>query len=559
MALFLEMDEVPFKPRAYENAIQSIAALDVEIEDLYRARGVRAIEEISGVGKGIARRIAELIDTGKMEDLEDLMEKRPVDILALTSLEGIGPKTVKALYDSLGIRTIAELEAAARSETLRTIPRFGAKSEQKILRQIEQLGSTQGRLPIGDVKLATAAIEAHLSELPEVEQIVTAGSQRRFKETAGDIDILAASRSPQPIMDEFTTMPIVAEVYAKGDKKSMVRLDMGIDADLLVVEPERFGAALLYFTGSKSHNIQLRMIALKLGLKLSEYGVSKDDVIIAARTEEEVYAALGLPWFPPEIREDEGELQAAAAGTLPVLLEPSDLRGDLRVRSEASGGASIEVMAAAAKAMGLEYIGIADPGLSEDEVLRVVDAARDAEAKVAGIRILAGVEADIRADGSVDVSDRALERLDFAGAALHTDLDLPKARQTERLVRALEHPSVGVLFHPTARILGKRSPCEVDMEAVVAAAARNRKVLELDARPHHLDLCDRHVRLAVEAGVPISIASGARRPEHLANIRSFGAFVARRGWATKAAVLNAAPIEDVLRVLGRSRDGRAGA
>lgn len=559
MALFLEMEEVPFKPRAYRNVADAVVALDRPLALLYAERGLEAFDEIEGVGKGIARRIAELIEQGAIADLEVLRRKRPVDVFGLTAVEGIGPKMLKALYDHLGVTDVQGLAVAARTGTLRNVPRFGPKSEQRILRQLEYLSQTQGRLPIGDVLPVSRQIEDHLRSLPGVERLVAAGSQRRFVETVGDIDLLVASRNPEPIMERFATMPGVAEVYARGVRKTMLRLDVGIDADLLVVDPDCFGAALLYFTGSKQHNVRLRMIAQKRGLKLNEYGVFRGEERIAAHTEEEVYAALGLPFIPPELREDRGELEAAAAGELPELLEPGDIRGDLQVQTSwTDGRGSLEEMAEAARARGLEYLVITDhtrdlQGLDERRLMEQAAAIRALDARMTGIRVLAGAEVNIRRDGSLDVAESVLARLDVVGAGIHSAFDLPREEQTRRVVRAIENPHVHILFHPTARQLGKRAPLDLDMEAVIDAAVRTGTILEVDALPRRLDLSDRYVRRVMEAGGMIAVDSDAHRPEHFDCIRTYGVPVARRGWATKDRVLNALPAEEMLRRLTRAR------
>ncbi len=552
MALFLEMDEVPFKPRAYEVVAEQVAALEHSLAADYRQRGLAAIEEIPSVGKGIARRIAELIDTGKMEDLEAFKRERPIDIFALTAVEGVGPKSVKLLYDGLGVTDLASLAEAARSEMIRTIPRFGAKSEAKILRQIEQLAQSEGRLPIGEVLPVTRAIQAILGAVPGVERVAFAGSQRRFKETIGDIDLLVASRDPGPVMERFAGMDTVAQVYGQGETKTMVRLKMGLDADLRVVDPDAFGAALLYFTGNTAHNIRLRIIAQRKGLKLNEYGVFHEDQCLASKTEEEVYAALDLPWFPPELREDEGELEAAELGALPPLIEPGDIRGDLQVQTTwTDGRASLEDMVMAARDRGLDYLVITDHtrdlnGLDEQRLLEQVRAIRDLDARVDGIRVLAGAEVNIRRDGTLDIDDAMLAQLDVVGAAVHSSFELEHGQQTRRLIRAIENPNVDVFFHPTARQLGKRQGMTFDLDAVIDAAVRTGTILELDSLPRRLDLSARNVRKAIKAGALISIDSDAHRPTDFDCIRDYGIPTARRGWVTKDSVVNARTVEAML-------------
>jgi DNA polymerase (family X) len=552
MALFLEMDEVPFKPRAYESVAEQIATLSRSLAADYKKRGMEAIEEIPSVGKGIARRIAELIDTGKMADLDALRAKRPVDIFGLTSIEGIGPKSVKVLYDSLGITNLDNLAEAARSQMIRTVPRFGAKSEAKILRQLDRIHQFEGRLPIGEVLPVTHEIQAMLAQSSEVEMIAFAGSQRRFKETVGDIDILIASKNPGPVMDLFAGMHGVAEVYAKGDTKTMVRLEMGIDADLRVVDPECFGAALLYFTGNVGHNIKLRIIAQKLGLKLNEYGVFRGEDRLACRTEEEVYAVLGLPWFPPELREDEGEIEAAEHAALPTLIEANDILGDLQVQTTwTDGRASLEEMVAAAKERGFEYLVITDHtrdlyGLDERRLLEQQQAIRELDRKTEGIRVLSGAEVNIRRDGTLDVADEVLAQLDVVGAAVHSGFELPQPEQTARVIRAIQHPHVDVLFHPTARQIARREGLDLDLDAVIAAAVASGTILELDSLPQRLDLNARLVRKAIASGAKISIDSDAHRPTDFDCIRDYGIPTARRGWVTKESVVNALPVEEML-------------
>lgn len=561
MALFLEMEGVPFKPRAYEKAAYEVESLERPLAEIHAAGGVKALAALSGIGKGIAERIAELIETGKCKDRDELRKKTPVDVLALTAIEGLGPKMVKALYDELGVRTIEDLEKAARAERIRRLPRFGEKSEEKILRGIAFLKQGSGRQPLGAVLDLAHAIEARLAALKGVRKAAVAGSVRRRRETIGDLDFLVVSGAPEKVMEFFVSQPEVAHVHAKGPTKTSVRLASGIDADLRVVPAASFGAALNYFTGSKDHNVALRRIAQDKGLKLNEYGVFRGERAIAGGTEEEVYAALDLAYVPPELREMTGEIEAARAGRLPDLIEAKDLRGDVQIQTSWTDGANtLAEMVAAARALGLEYVAITDhtrglamTGMDAKRLLEQSDAIRKLDRDGKRFRVLSGAEVNIERDGSLDIADEVLARLDVVGAAVHSHFGLSRAEQTRRLLRAMENRHVDILFHPTARLILKREPIDVDIDAVIAAAKRTGTVLEIDAIPERLDLKDEHVRKAVESGVPLVIDSDAHNVAHLRYPGVFGVAVARRGWASKTDVINTLPVGQFLH---RLKDGR---
>jgi len=562
MALFLEMEGVPFKPRAYEKAAQAVEAHPRALAELFAEGGEAALQEVPTVGKGIAERLGERLRTGRVHDLERMRAATPIDVVALTAVEGLGPKHVKALHDALGVKTLADLEAACREGRVRGVSHFGERSEQKILRGIELLRQASGRHPIGDVLLLAREIETRLAKLAAVERAAIAGSLRRRKETIGDLDFLVVSKQPARVMRFFVEMPEVTAVLARGEAKSMVRLSNGMDADLRVVPPESFGAALLYFTGSKDHNVALRRIAQERELKLNEYGVFRGEKSIAGRSEEEVYQALDLAWIPPELREDQGEIVAAAKGALPDLVAYGSLRGDLQVQTDwTDGAASIEEMAAAAKALGLEYIAITDHtrdlamarGSDEKKLREQIAHIRGLNRKLRGFRVLSGAEVNIRKDGSLDVADDALAELEVVGVAVHSFFSQPRAEATRRVIRAMENRHVDVLFHPTARQLGRREPIALDVDAVIAAAKRTGTVLEVDGIPDRLDLKDEYVRRAVDAGVPLVIDSDAHHPSHLRFADEFGVAVARRGWARRRDVLNTLPVE---KLLARLKDGR---
>lgn len=562
MALFLEMNDVAFKPQAYEKAAYAVMALDHPLAELYARGGVAALDGVPGIGKGIAERIAGMLETGRLADLEALREQAPIDLLALTAIEGIGPKKAHALWQALGVCTVADLERAATQGRIRTLPHFGARSEQRIREAIAFFEEAAGRRPLGEALALARRIEAALARAPGVTQAAVAGSIRRHRETIGDVDVLAAADTPEPVSRAFESLPEVRTVLAHGPTKTLVRLANGMDADLRVIAPESFGAALLYFTGSKAHNVALRRLAMKRGLKLSEYGLFRGERAIAGRTEEEVYRALGLAWIPPEMREDTGEVEQALAGTLPAVVRDDQIRGDLQVHTSwTDGTASIEAMARAAQDLGRAYIAITDHardlamarGLDEERLRAQVEEIRAVDRELDGIRVLAGVEADIRPDGSLDVGDEALAELDLVGAAIHSHFDLPRDEMTRRIVRALEHPHVDVLFHPLSRALGRRRAIALDFEAVLEACIRTGTVLEIDAQPERLDLPDAQVRAAVEAGAHLAIDSDAHTVDELRFIEAFGAGVARRGWAERRHVINTLPLDRMLGRLKRHR------
>jgi DNA polymerase (family 10) len=561
MALFLEMDEVPFKPRAYEKAALAVDALDRALTEVDAESGIKGIEQLPGVGRGIAERIHELLRRGRIADLERLRKRMPIDVLGLTAIEGLGPKGVRALHEELAIRDLRGLEKACREERVRGLPHFGARSEAKILRGIQLLAGTAGRQLLGRVLPLAREVEARLRGLPGVKQAALAGSVRRRKETIGDLDFLVSARDPDKVGRAFAGMPEVAHVYGRGETKVLVRLANGIDADLRVVPEASFGAALCYFTGNKAHNVALRRIAQGRQLKLNEYGLFRGKHKLAGRTEEEIYAALGLAWIPPELREAAGEIEAAGEGRLPDLIDYGELRGDLQIQTRwTDGSASIEEMAHAAKKLGLEYIAITDHtrdlamarGNDERRVLEQAAAIRKLNRKLRSFRVLSGAEVNIREDGSLDVADEALAELEVVGAAIHSHFRQSRARTTRRVIRALENPHVDVLFHPTARSIGHRAPVDLDIDAVIAAAVRTGTVLEIDAMPERLDLRDDYVRKAVEAGALLAIDSDAHQPGHLGYADELGVAVARRGWARKADVVNALPVS---RCLARLKDG----
>lgn len=564
IAVFLDMDGVPFKPRAYEKVAYAIDAVDEPIADIYRRGGIKAVEGIPGVGKSIAEKIVTLIETGSLPYYEGLRAKTPVDVAALTAIEGLGPKNIKTLYQELGIRTVADLEKAARAGKIHELPHFGEKSEQKILKGIGFLKKSTGRFLLGQVLPLMTEIAARLDHLRGVQQVAIAGSIRRRKETVGDGDVLVVGTQPDAIMDFFVAMPEVVHVHGKGHTKSSVKLNTGMDVDLRVVPAASFGAALNYFTGSKDHNVALRRIAIEKKLKLNEYGVFRGEKAIAGKTEEDVYAALGLPYIEPELREMTGEIEAALAGTLPKLIGYDDLRGDLQTQTTWTDGAnSIEEMVAEVQRLGLEYIAITDHtrglamtgGSDEKKLRRQMKAIDKLNQSLKGITVLKGAEVNINKDGTLDIDDATLAQLDVVGVAVHSHFNLSRAEQTHRVIRAMENPHADILFHPTGRVLQKREPYDIDIDAVIDAAKRTGTILEIDAYPERLDLKDEHVRKVVAAGVKLVIDTDAHSVNHLHYLH-FGIATARRGWAAKSDVINTKPLRGFLASLKGSASRR---
>lgn len=546
-----------FRARAYYRAADTIAGLQENVVDIYRRSGLKGLLEIPSVGKAIAAKIEEMIKTGKVHALEEMRANIPINVEEFSSIEGLGPKTIKAIYDSLKVKDLAELEKAAAEGRLREVPNLSKKKVQDILKRIEFAKKGKGRRILGEVWPLIKEIEKVLSEVDGVKHAIAAGSVRRMKETIGDIDYLVVANDPEPVMDFFVRMPIVSEVIGRGPAKAFVRLEGGIDADLLVVPEESWGAALQYFTGSKEHSVELRKIAITKGLRLNEWGVYRGEQRVAGKTEEEVYAALGLQWIPPEMRENTGEIELARQNRIPELVKYGSLKGDLQVHSENSDGtATIEEMARGARAFGLDYIALTDHtkslalagGLDEEELLDQANKIAELNDRLEGFRVLASAEVNIMKDGSLDIANNVLDKLDIVGAAIHSNFNLPIEVQTERLIRAAENPSVDILFHPTGRLINKRPGYPVDIEKVVETAKETGTILEIDAHYDRLDLKDEYVRTAVKKGVKMVIDSDAHHPVHYAYL-VFGIGQARRGWATEQDILNTLPVDKLLKAL----------
>ena len=565
LALFFETEGVPFKPQAFEKAAHAVNALDRPLAEIHAAGGNKALEALPGIGKGIAERIAGMLRTGRIEDLERYRKSLPIDIVGLTAIEGIGAKRAQALWKALGIRDVVALKRAAKRGELRKVPQFGELSERRILKAIGFHQQAAGRRHLGEVLEIAHRIESALARVPGVERAAVAGSIRRHRDTIGDVDVLVAAKKPGPVSQAFESLPEVQAVHARGPTKTLARLVNGMDADLRVIPPESFGAALLYFTGSKAHNVAIRRIAQKKGLKLNEYGLFRGRKPLAARTEEAVYAALGLAWVPPELREDAGEVELALRGRLPRLVEAKDIRGDLQTHTNwTDGTATITQMAQAARRLGREYIVISDHtrdltitgGLDEKRLRAQAKEIRRVDRKIPGIRVLAGAEVNIRPDGNLDVDDETLAGLEVVGAAVHSHFEQPRREMTRRLIRAVENPQVDILFHPLSRLLGRRRAVDFDVDAVIAACRRTGTVIEIDAQPDRLDLPDTLVRKAIAAGVRVAIDSDAHGTDQLRFIETFGIGTARRGWAEPAHVVNSLGVARMLAALKGRRHAR---
>jgi len=542
-----------FKIRAYREAVRQIDNLTTDVAALLQAG---TLKDVPSIGPAIEKKIAEFVTTGQLEFLTELETEVPPALLDLTRVPGLGPRTAKEIYDGLGILTLEALEDAARSHRLQTLPGIKAKTEENILKGLALLKRTESKTYFAEALILADSMLASLRALPGVRRAEVAGSVRRAQEIVGDLDLLVATTEPERIAAELAHLPQVAEVLAQGETRCSIRVRSGFQVDLRAVAPESFGAAWQYFTGSQAHNVQLRGRAERLGrLKINEYGVFREDgTRIAGETEEEVYAVVGCAWVPPEIREGRGEIEAAAAGALPALVQQSDLLGDLHTHSDWSDGRTdIRTMALAAQRQGYRYMALTDHtqslavagGLTPERFRqRGAEIAR-VNRELTGFRILPGAEVDILPDGRLDLPDDVLESLDLVVASVHTALDQPGAEMTERVVRALRSPHVDVLGHPTCRRLDRREGTAVDLDAVIAEAARSGVTLEINSSPMRLDLNDTWARKALAAGVLLAVDNDAHYPAEFTYAR-YGSAIARRAGATGQYVLNTRSADDLL-------------
>jgi len=546
----------PFKIRAYEKITLVLENLPIDIETIYQQGG---LNNIPGVGEGIAKKIEEFLTTGKLEYYEKLKETIPDGVVELIDILEVGPKTAKLLYEQLGVDNIGKLEKAVRQHQVKDLPGMGEKSETNILRGIELYKRRKERVLLGTALPLAEEIVEDLRQLKETDKINFAGSLRRKKETIGDIDILVTSQKPEKIMKTFTSLPQVREILAEGPTKSSVITKEDIHVDVRVVEPISFGAALQYFTGSKAHNIRLRELAVKRGLKINEYGVFdvKTDRRIAGEREDEIYKILNLPFIPPELREDRGEIKAAQENKLPELIKYSQIRGDLHLHTKWSDGAhTIRQMAKAAKKKGYKYIAVTDHsqslgvagGLTEERLKEQIELIRKLNQELKDFTILAGIEVDIKADGSLDFSDEILSKLDVVIAAIHSGFKQESKIITGRIIKAMQNKLVNIIAHPTGRLIGYREAYQVDINKIMDVAAETRTILEINAYPERLDLNDVYCRMAKDRGVQLAIETDAHSIDGL-EFMNLGVDVARRGWLEEKDVINTLPLDKLLKRL----------
>jgi len=561
IASFLEMEGADFRPQAFKKAAINLETLEEPVEEIYKKGGAKSLKEIPGVGKSIAEKIEEYLETGKIKYYEQLKKKTPVNMEELIRIEGLGPRKVRVLYQKLEIRNIRDLERAAKSHRVSHLFGFGEKTEKNILEGIEFLKRSKGRFLLGDILSQVKEIYEKLEDLKEVEKIDYAGSIRRMKETIGDVDFLVISKNPKRVMGFFVSLPNVIKIWGKGMTKASVRVKGGFDMDIRVVPKKSYGSALQYFTGSKEHNIVTRKIAIDRGLKLSEYGLFRGRKMIAGKNEEEIYKKLGMEWMPPEMRENQGEVEAALQHKLPKIIGYKDIKGDLHCHSNWNGGAnSIEEMAKAAQKMGYEYVGIADHtkflriehGLDEK---RLGQRNEEIDKLNAGFRrknlkfkILKGAETNILSDGSIDIKDEALAKLDYVIAGVHSSFKMEKEKMTERIIRAMRNPNVDIISHPTGRLIQRRDEYPIDFDKILRVAKETGTILEINSHPERLDLNDQNIRRAKEAGVKMVINTDSHQKDQFRFIE-FGIAQARRGWAEKEDIINTQSLERFSKLL----------
>ncbi|HVO82675.1 MAG TPA: DNA polymerase/3'-5' exonuclease PolX [Terriglobales bacterium] len=552
----LEIDnQDSFRIRSYRNAAQAIEALPQQIADIISEP--KKVLEIPGIGKGMLTNLQEIFKEGRLTVHAELLKKYHPSMLELLKIQGLGPKTIALIWSAYQVSDVDGVAKLAREGKIRVLPRLGEKQEQKLLKAIEDYQRIAGRFLLDAAENQADKIIEHLRNFPGVEKVTPAGSLRRGRETVGDLDVLVTGKAcaivaqREKLIEHIIGLPGLMEVIARGENKISFRMRGGMQVDVRLLPPDSFGAAMQYFTGSKAHNVALRQRALKMGYTLSEYSLARldNEKVVAAKTEEEIYAKLKLDYIPPELRENQGEIDAAEEHALPALISQADLQGDVHMHTvETDGRNTIEEMAEAAKAYGYKYMAITDHtkslafanGLDDKRAVEHIRRIRAANEKIPGIKIFAGAEVDILADGTLDLSDAVLEQMDVVIASVHTHFNQPPAEMTDRLLKAIENPNTSMIGHPTGRLLLRREAYQFDLDAVLKAAARHKVAMELNAYPDRLDLCDRHLRLAKQHGVKIAINTDAHHTTHLEKIR-YGVLQARRAWLTPTDVLNTLP------------------
>ena len=547
----------PFRVRAYRNAASIVEGSSRPLED--RVAEGEDLSAIKGIGEDLAGQIKELVETGDLSQLQTLQKDVPEQLSELMRLDQLGPKRTRAIHDELGVSSLKELKQVAEAGKIRELSGFGAKTEKKILEGVDKLSDRDHRTRLGEAEQVAAPLLAYLDELEEVSQIEVAGSYRRRKETVGDLDILVASANSAPVMERFTRHPEVGRVVSQGKTRATVYLKSGLQVDLRVVKAASFGAALHYFTGSKAHNVAIRKMALEKKLKINEYGVYRGRKRVAGKTETEVFEQVGLPWIPPELRENKGEIEAAREERLPDLVEEKDIRGDLHMHTNATDGRnSLREMAEEAKRLGYDYIAITDHskrltmanGLDAKRLRQQMAAIDKLNDELDGIRVLKGIEVDILEDGKLDLPDEVLDELDITVGSIHSKFELSKKKQTERVLRAMDNPRFNILGHPTGRLINEREAYKIDLEAVIEAAAERGCCLELNAQPSRLDLAGRYAGLLREAGVLGAVSTDAHATDHL-GFMHLGVAQARRGWMEKKHVINTRTLKQLQKILAR--------
>ncbi|MFP3912893.1 MAG: DNA polymerase/3'-5' exonuclease PolX, partial [Desulfobacteraceae bacterium] len=534
----------PFRVRAYRNAARTVTSLPRNVSDMIREN--KDLSELAGIGKDLAGKIREIVETGTLSQLEEVEKETPSELNQLMNVGGLGPKRVKALYQELGVRNLKELKAAAESQKIRNLEGFGEKTEQQILEELQQMDGSQVRIKLLEAEQRAEPLVDYLKKTKGLKKITVAGSFRRKKETVGDLDILVTCKRGSKVMDRFVRYEDIRKVVSQGTTRSTVILRSGLQVDLRVLPQVSYGAALHYFTGSKSHNIAVRKIGTKKGLKINEYGVFKGDERIAGKTEKEVYDQVGLPYIEPELRENRGEVEAAQKDELPNLLTLKDIQGDLHSHTKATDGHhSLEAMAKAAKEHGYEYLAVTEhsqkvtmaKGLDAKRLSEQIKAIDKLNEELEGIRILKGIEVDILEDGSLDLPDDILKELDLRVCSVHYKQNLSQQKQTERIIRAMDNPYFNILAHPTGRLINERKPMELNLEKIMEAAKDRGCYLEVNAHPDRLDLSDSYCKMAREMDLKLAISTDAHSTSDLDFMR-FGVNQARRGWLEAGDVLN---------------------
>jgi len=554
--------EDSFRIRSYRNGATAIEGYPERAIDILRDPN-RKITEIPGIGKGLAAVIEEIVNRGSCERRDQLLEKFPAGALEFLKIQGLGPKSIALIFEHYRIGTIDQLEQLAKEQKLRELPRMGAKLEEKVLRSIAQYRLRTGRFLLSFAHDAAEELTKYLRELDGIEEITAAGSLRRGKDTVGDLDLLVTGPNAAAALDRFVAYPRVHEVLGRGPNKASAKIGReGLQVDVRALPRDSYGAALQYFTGSKEHNVSVRTRAVKMGFKLSEYGLfrAEDDSRVAGGTEEEIYKTLGLAWIPPELRENTGEIEAAAESRIPELIELHDIRGDIHMHTtETDGRASLEEMADAAKKLGYQYVAITDHskaiamanGLDEKRAVAFARHVRELDQNSLGIRVFSGLECDILKDGALDLAGDALAELDLVIGSVHSHMNMEAAEMTDRLLRALECPQLRVLGHPTGRLLMQRDPFPFDFERIVAEAVKRNVWLEINASPERLDLNGTLVRTAKSRGAKFTISTDAHHPKHLHNMW-YGVVTARRGWLSPGDVINTLPVEKFQQAIRRN-------